>query len=118
MEMIADISIPGECTGRILDYGGGQLQSELAAELLMHILRHKWFLSEQLGRDVGVKVACLDYMENTDSIPTELEEIERDHLLNELRVRLGESFDSTAQESSSLNSIRETFGSYLSAGRF
>ena len=59
MEMMADISIPGECTGRILDYGGGQLQSELAAELLMHILRHKWFLTEQLGRDVGIKVACL-----------------------------------------------------------
>jgi class 3 adenylate cyclase len=115
VEIVADISIPGECTGRILDYRGGKLEPKLAVKLWMHILRHKWFLSEQLGRDVGVKVACLDYMENTDSIPTELEEIERDHLLNELRVRLGESFDSTAQESSSLNSIRETFGSYLSA---
>ena len=114
MEIVPDTSIPEECTGRILDYRGGRLEPKLAAKLWMHILRHKWFLSEQLGRDVGVKVACLDYMENTDSIPTELEEIERDHLLNELRVRLGEGFDSMAQEAGSLDSIRETFGPYLS----
>ena len=114
MEMMADISIPGECTGRILDYGGGQLQSELAAELLMHILRHKWFLSEQLGRDVGIKVACLDYIENMHSIQAELDEPERDHLLKELGPRLGAGFYRTVQEHTSLDSIREIFGRYLS----
>ena len=98
MKVVADISIPGDCTGRILDYGGGKLEPELAAKLWMHILRHKWFLSEQLGRDVGIKVACLDYMENMDSIPTALEETERDHLLKELRARLGEGFNSMGQE--------------------
>ncbi len=116
MEIVADISIPGECTGRMLDYGRDKLEPELAAKLWMHILRHKWFLSEQLGRDVGIKVACLDYIENTDSIHTALEQTERDHLLIELRARLGEGFNSMVQEHRSLDSIRETFGPYLSDG--
>ena len=114
MEIVADNSIPGECPGRILDYGGDKLEPELAAKLWIHILRHKWFLSEQLGRDVGIKVACLDYIENTNSIHTALEETERDHLLKELGVRLGEEFNSIVQEHGSLDSIRETFGPYLS----
>ena len=115
MEIVADISIPGECAGRILDYGGDKLEPELAAKLWIDILRHKWFLSEQLGRDVGIKVACLDYIENTDSINTALGETERDHLLNELGERLGEGFNGMVQEHNSLDSIRETFGPYLSA---
>lgn len=115
MKVVADISISGDCTGRILDYGGGKLEPEPAAKLWMDIMRHKWFLSEQLERDVGIKVACLDYMENRDTIPTALEDTERDHLLKELRARLGEGFNSMGQDPGSLDSIRETFGPYLSA---
>ncbi len=109
-----DIAIPGECSDRILDNGGGKLSSELVAELWKHIQRHKWFLSEQLGRDVGIKVACLDYIENTDSIQTAMEEVERDHLLKELGEQLGEGFNSMVQEPGTIDSIMETFGPYLS----
>ena len=28
------------------------------------VLEHKWFVSERLGRDVGLRVAALDYFEN------------------------------------------------------
>lgn len=28
------------------------------------ILDHKWYLSERLGRDVGMRVAAVDYVEN------------------------------------------------------
>ena len=28
------------------------------------ILDHKWYISERLGRDVGLRVAAIDYMEN------------------------------------------------------
>ena len=28
------------------------------------IIEHKWFLSERLGRDVGLRVAAIDYFEN------------------------------------------------------
>ena len=88
MEIVTDVPIPEECAGRIFDYSGRKFEPELAAELWMNILQHKWFLSEQLGRDVGIKVACLDYIENTDSIHTALEETEREHLLKELGARL------------------------------
>jgi adenylate cyclase len=109
-----NVAIPGELTNRILDNGGGKLASNLVAELWTHIQRHKWFLSEQLGRDVGIKVACLDYVENTDSMQTEMEEVERDHLLKELGEQLGEGFNSMVQETGINDSIRETFGPYLS----
>src|SRR5829696_7901043 len=28
------------------------------------VLEHKWFVSERMGRDVGLRVAALDYFEN------------------------------------------------------
>ncbi|MDT5296398.1 MAG: adenylate cyclase [Acidobacteriota bacterium] len=28
------------------------------------VLEHKWFVSERLGRDVGMRVAAIDYFEN------------------------------------------------------
>jgi Domain of unknown function (DUF4032) len=28
------------------------------------VLRHKWLLSERLGRDVGLRVAAVDYFDN------------------------------------------------------
>lgn len=31
------------------------------------ILDHKWFLSERVGRDVGLRVAAIDYLENIES---------------------------------------------------
>ena len=37
--------------------------SEARAEWL-RVLEHKWFVSERLGRDVGLRVAALDYFEN------------------------------------------------------
>ncbi len=114
MEVMPNVAIPGQCTSRILDNGGDKLDSEIVAELWTHIQRHKWFLSEQLGRDVGIKVACLDYIENTDSMQTALEEVERDRLLKELGARLGEGFDSIVRESCITDSIKETFGPYLS----
>ena len=30
------------------------------------ILEHKWYLSERVGRDVGLRVAAIDYIENIE----------------------------------------------------
>lgn len=35
-----------------------------AKNVLERIPDHKWFLSEQLGRDVGIRVAAVDLIEN------------------------------------------------------
>jgi hypothetical protein len=33
------------------------------------IQEHKWFLSQKLGRDIGARVAALDYLENVKREP-------------------------------------------------
>jgi hypothetical protein len=33
-------------------------------EVLTRVQEHKWYLSERLGRDVGLRVAAIDYIEN------------------------------------------------------
>ena len=41
---------------------------EQARELWQGILHHKYIISEKLGRNVGVRVAALDYLENIKKI--------------------------------------------------
>jgi transitional endoplasmic reticulum ATPase len=84
LDMVADIPSPEECASRIYDCSGHKFEPEIAGELWVKILQHKWFLSERLGRDVGVKVACVDFIENTDTIRDELEGAEKGRLLKEL----------------------------------
>ncbi|MGB9616783.1 MAG: ATP-binding protein, partial [Desulfomonilaceae bacterium] len=55
-----------------------------AGELWLKILQHKWFLSEKLGRDVGIKVACLDFFENTQANLPDVREEEIARILREL----------------------------------
>ncbi|HVF88593.1 MAG TPA: DUF4032 domain-containing protein [Blastocatellia bacterium] len=43
---------------------GVRLQSSEARAVLPLIMEHKWYLSERLGRDVGLRVAAIDYFEN------------------------------------------------------
>lgn len=33
------------------------------------VLEHKWYLGERLGRDVGLRVAAVDYFENIHTAP-------------------------------------------------
>ena len=35
-----------------------------AQEAWPQVLEHKWYMSERLGRDVGLRVAAVDYFEN------------------------------------------------------
>ncbi|HEX8370391.1 MAG TPA: DUF4032 domain-containing protein [Pyrinomonadaceae bacterium] len=45
-------------------FTGGRLTNEEARHLFERIEDHKWYVSERLGRDVGLKVAAFDYLEN------------------------------------------------------
>ncbi len=58
-----------EYASNIFEISGHKVDPEVSAELWAKIQRHKWVLSEKIGRDVGIKVACLDYIENV--LPTE-----------------------------------------------
>jgi hypothetical protein len=43
---------------------GMKLPSSEARAAWPRILEHKWYISERLGRDTGVRVAAIDYFEN------------------------------------------------------
>ena len=43
---------------------GVRLSAREARAEWVRVLEHKWFVSERLGRDVGLRVAALDYFEN------------------------------------------------------
>src|SRR4051812_48492222 len=50
------------------ELAGVQLSQREAGRLLPRILEHKWYISEQLGRDVGLHAAVVDYIENVGRI--------------------------------------------------
>ena len=45
-------------------FAGEKYSAEEAKRLCERINDHKWYLSEKLHRDVGYKVAAIDYLEN------------------------------------------------------
>jgi transitional endoplasmic reticulum ATPase len=49
---------------KIKQVAGVGLSSSEAREVWSQVLEHKWYMSERLGRDVGLKVAAVDYFEN------------------------------------------------------
>jgi len=73
-----------ECTTLIFECCGHKVEPESAEELWGKILEHKWVLSEKLGRDVGTKVACVDFIENIAAMHQDLHDTERIQLLKSL----------------------------------
>jgi len=88
VEIVTAVPGPEDCASRIQEITGYSFDPEIAEELWPKIEQHKWFLSERLGRDVGIKVACLDLIENMDAIRQELMDNERFCTLNELGGRI------------------------------
>ena len=43
---------------------GVRLSEKKAREVWSSILEHKWYLGERLNRDVGLRTAAVDYLEN------------------------------------------------------
>lgn len=52
------------------DLAGVTLSNKEARVLLPRILDHKWYVSERLGRDIGLRVAAIDFMENIYEPPS------------------------------------------------
>jgi SpoVK/Ycf46/Vps4 family AAA+-type ATPase len=78
---------PEMCAAAILETSGSKFEPEVAADLWPKILQHKWLLSEKLGRDVGLRVACIDFLENTDQALAEYLAYERQDILDEMGAR-------------------------------
>jgi len=54
----------------IKELAGVRLSPDEARAVWPRIIDHKWYISERLGRDVGLRVATIDYFENIHRPPT------------------------------------------------
>lgn len=69
LDYVIDKAIQPQLTGlqRALNaLAGVKLSNKEARRTLPYIQDHKWYVSEQLGRDIGWRVAVVDYFENID----------------------------------------------------
>ena len=54
----------GSETQELKSVAGLRLSSLEAREVWPQVLEHKWYMSERLGRDVGLRAAAVDYFTN------------------------------------------------------
>lgn len=65
-EYTMEVPSPEWCASKIFEISGSKFDPERAADMWSKILQHKWLMSEKLGRDVGIRVACIDFIENME----------------------------------------------------
>ncbi len=79
-----ELLAPEEYTTRIMELSGVEFEPAVAVELWSRILKHKWLLSEKLVRDVGLRTACIDFLENMEQAPDEYLSYKRKTILDEM----------------------------------
>jgi len=75
---------PEECASTIFEISGTKFDPEIASDIWAKVLQHKWLMSEKLGRDVGLRTACIDFLENMDQALKEYLDYERKDILAEM----------------------------------
>ena len=75
---------PEVCASKIFEISGTKFEPEMAADLWPKILQHKWLMSEKLHRDVGLKTACTDFLENMEQALKEYMDYKRMDILVEM----------------------------------
>lgn len=89
MEETVPVSLtPEECMQNIVELSGVEYEPGIAANLWPMVLKHKWLLSEKLGRDVGLRTACIDFLENMEQVPDEGDTYNRQNILNEMGAQV------------------------------
>ncbi len=83
-ELVRETLTPELCASSILEICGTKFEPDAAADLWPRILLHKWLMSEKLGRDVGLRVACIDFMENIEQANEEYLAYKQRDILNEM----------------------------------
>ncbi len=91
---------PAECANKIFEISGARFEPEIAADLWQKILKHKWLMSEKLGRDTGLRTACIDFLENQDQALREYMDYRRKDILSDMGAqRISGAIWSTISES-------------------
>jgi len=75
---------PEVCASTIFEISGTKFDPDIAADLWTKILQHKWLMSEKLGRDVGLRTACIDFLENMEQALKEYMVYKRQDMLTEM----------------------------------
>lgn len=75
---------PEECASTIFEISGTKFDPEIATDIWAKILQHKWLMSEKLGRDVGLRTACIDFLENMEQALNEYMAYKRRDILTEM----------------------------------
>lgn len=88
MKIVSDAPSPKDYVALIYEFSGQKVELKIAEELWPKIMQHKWVLSEKLGRDVGMKVACLDFMENIEPMHRDLHDAKGIQLLKALGAQM------------------------------
>ncbi|TFG75009.1 MAG: AAA family ATPase, partial [Chrysiogenales bacterium] len=83
-EDITEILSPELCAIKIFEISGAKFDPDVAAGLWPRILQHKWLMSEKLGRDAGLRVACIDFIENMEQASEEYLAYKQRDILNEM----------------------------------
>ena len=83
-EDLTEALSPELCASKIFEISGTKFEPDTAADLWPKILQHKWLMSEKLRRDVGLRVACIDFLENMEQAREEYLAYERRNILNEM----------------------------------
>ena len=81
---LLEAPLPEECVSTIFEISGTKFDPDIAADLWPKILKHKWLMSEKLGRDVGLRTACIDFLENVEQALKEYLDYKRKDILAEL----------------------------------
>ncbi|HVO67339.1 MAG TPA: DUF4032 domain-containing protein, partial [Syntrophales bacterium] len=99
-EELTEALSPDLCASKIFEINGTKLDPDAAADLWPRILQHKWLMSEKLGRDVGLRVACIDFLENIEQANEEFLAYKRRDILNEMGAQtIGKVIWDTISES-------------------
>lgn len=88
MKIESEILPAEEYAARIFEISCHKIDPELATDLWSKILHHKWVLSEKIGRDIGIKVACIDFIENIGSVENSLYDAQKIHQLNRMGAQI------------------------------
>ena len=83
-EAVLETMSPEACASKIFEISGTKFDPDIAADLWSKILQHKWLMSEKLSRDVGLRTACIDFLENMEQALKEYMDYKRKDILNEM----------------------------------
>jgi len=79
-----EIISPEACATGIFEMSGAEFEPDIAADMWTKIINHKWILSEKVGRDVGLRTACIDFLENMGQASDEYRTYKHKDILREM----------------------------------